>query len=66
MQSSYDPWLVILSLVVAALASYTVLDISARISLLETKRQRHAWLAGGAGAMGLGIWSMHFVGMIAF
>ena len=66
MQSSYDPWLVILSLVVAALASYTVLDISARISLLETKRQRHAWLASGAGAMGLGIWSMHFVGMIAF
>ncbi|MFT4509614.1 putative bifunctional diguanylate cyclase/phosphodiesterase [Caballeronia sp. 15711] len=66
MQSAYDPWLVVLSLIVAALASYTVLDISARISLLETKRQRRAWIAGGAGAMGLGIWSMHFVGMIAF
>ena len=24
------------------------------------------WLAGGASAMGLGIWSMHFVGMLAF
>jgi diguanylate cyclase len=66
MQSSYDPWLVTLSLVVAAFASYTVLDISARISLLKLKRQRQAWLAGGAGAMGIGIWSMHFIGMIAF
>jgi diguanylate cyclase (GGDEF)-like protein len=66
MQSSYDPWLVALSLVVAAFASYTVLDISARISLLKLKRQRQAWLAGGACAMGIGIWSMHFIGMIAF
>jgi diguanylate cyclase (GGDEF)-like protein len=66
MQSSYDPWLVALSLVVAAFASYTVLDISARISLLKLKSQRQAWLLGGAMAMGVGVWSMHFIGMIAF
>jgi len=66
MNSTYDLWLVALSLAVAALASYTVLDISARISLLGTTRLRRVWLAGGAVAMGLGIWSMHFVGMIAF
>jgi diguanylate cyclase (GGDEF)-like protein len=66
MNSTYDLWLVALSLAVAALASYTVLDISARISLLGITRLRRVWLAGGAAAMGLGIWSMHFVGMIAF
>jgi diguanylate cyclase (GGDEF)-like protein len=66
MNTTYDLWLVALSLAVAALASYTVLDISARISLLGTTRLRRVWLAGGAVAMGLGIWSMHFVGMIAF
>ncbi|MDC6641657.1 hypothetical protein OEZ79_26190, partial [Leclercia adecarboxylata] len=35
---------------------------------LATTRGRVArwWLAGGAGAMGLGIWSMHFIGMLAF
>jgi diguanylate cyclase len=66
MNSTYDLWLVALSLAVAALASYTVLDISARISLLGITRLRRVWLAGGAVAMGLGIWSMHFVGMIAF
>ncbi|TKC91221.1 EAL domain-containing protein [Trinickia terrae] len=66
MQSTYNSWLVALSLVVATLASYTALDLSGRISLLARSRARHAWLAGGAAAMGVGIWSMHFIGMLAF
>ncbi len=66
MTSTHNLWLVALSLVVAALASYTVLDISARIALLRDGRLRQGWLMGGALAMGLGIWSMHFVGMLAF
>jgi len=66
MQSTYSLWLVLLSLLVATLASYTVLDIAGRISLLARTRIRYAWLAGGATAMGVGIWSMHFVGMLAF
>ena len=66
MHSSYNPWLVLFSLVVATLASYTALDIAGRISLLSHQRFRRAWLAGGAAAMGIGIWSMHFVGMLAF
>ncbi|SDD99814.1 diguanylate cyclase/phosphodiesterase [Cupriavidus sp. YR651] len=62
---SYDALLVLFSLLVAILASYTALDMAGRIA---TARGRHAhvWLAGGAVAMGLGIWSMHFVGMLAF
>ncbi|RAA06168.1 hypothetical protein DOT66_20335 [Ralstonia pseudosolanacearum] len=62
---SYHPLLVLFSLCVAILASYTALDMAGRIA---TARGRAAqwWLAGGACAMGLGIWSMHFVGMLAF
>lgn len=66
MHGTYNFWLVALSLVVATLASFTALDLSGRIASLSRRRQRQAWLAGGAGAMGVGIWSMHFIGVIAF
>ena len=65
MHSTYSFWLVALSLVVATLASYTALDLAGRISRLTQSSARHAWLAGGAVAMGVGIWSMHFIGMLA-
>ena len=65
MHSTYSFWLVALSLVVATLASYTALDLAGRISRLTQSSARHAWLAGGAAAMGVGIWSMHFIGMLA-
>ncbi|KAF1052440.1 MAG: putative signaling protein [Stenotrophomonas maltophilia] len=62
---SYDSSLVIISLIVAILASYTALDMAGRIA---TARGGTAWLwiGGGALAMGFGIWSMHFIGMLAF
>ncbi|GLQ90231.1 putative bifunctional diguanylate cyclase/phosphodiesterase [Dyella flagellata] len=66
MPSTYNPLLVVISLMVATLASYTALDLASRISLLKPSASRHAWLAGGAAAMGVGIWSMHFIGMLAF
>jgi diguanylate cyclase (GGDEF)-like protein len=66
MLSSYNPALVALSIAVATLASFTALDLAGRISLLAAARQRRLWLAGGAAAMGVGIWSMHFIGMLAF
>lgn len=66
MHGTYNLWLVALSLVVATLASYTALDLSGRIFALPRRRQREAWLAGGACAMGVGIWSMHFIGVLAF
>lgn len=66
MHGTYNIWLVGLSLVVATLASFTALDLSGRIAQLLHRRQRYAWLAGGAGAMGVGIWSMHFIGVLAY
>ena len=65
MTGTYSQSLVVFSLLVAILASYTALDMAARVASTQGKVARW-WLAGGAGAMGLGIWSMHFIGMLAF
>ncbi|SDB64298.1 diguanylate cyclase (GGDEF) domain-containing protein [Pseudomonas sp. NFACC23-1] len=62
---SYSPALVSISLFVAVLASYTALDLAGRIATAQG-RAAHLWMAGGALAMGVGIWSMHFIGMLAF
>jgi diguanylate cyclase (GGDEF)-like protein len=65
MSSIYNHWLVGLSLVVAMLVSYTALRLASRVATSEGKGSR-IWLGIGAIAMGVGIWSMHFVGMLAF
>jgi len=65
MVSSYDYRLVTLSVVIAMLASYAALDLAGRTTAARG-RVRLAWLVGGATAMGVGIWSMHYIGMLAF
>ncbi|NWB30074.1 putative bifunctional diguanylate cyclase/phosphodiesterase [Pseudomonas gingeri] len=62
---SYSPALVFISLCVAILASYTALDLTGRIATARG-RAVYLWMAGGALAMGVGVWSMHFIGMLAF
>ncbi|QXI36534.1 putative bifunctional diguanylate cyclase/phosphodiesterase [Pseudomonas xantholysinigenes] len=62
---SYSSSLVLISLCVAILASYTALDLTGRIATAKG-RAVYLWMAGGAFAMGIGIWSMHFIGMLAF
>ena len=61
----YDYRLVALSVLIAVLASYTALDLAGRTTAARG-RVRLTWLAGGATAMGVGIWSMHYIGMLAF
>jgi two-component system sensor histidine kinase/response regulator len=63
--SSYDYWLVALSVVIAILASYAALDLAGRVTAARG-HLRVLWLGGGAFAMGTGIWSMHYIGMLAF
>jgi two-component system sensor histidine kinase/response regulator len=65
MQATYNFWLVALSVVVAVLVSYTALSLAARVAAVQAGLAR-VWLLGGAVAMGIGIWSMHFIGMLAF
>ncbi len=61
----YDYHLVALSVVIAICASYASLDLAARVTAARGN-SRALWLAGGAVAMGIGIWSMHYIGMLAF
>ncbi|MGH8039562.1 MAG: putative bifunctional diguanylate cyclase/phosphodiesterase [Stenotrophomonas sp.] len=63
---SFTPWLVVVSLLVAMLASFTALDMANRVTTAPTPRLSLLWLLGGGSAMGFGIWSMHFIGMLAF
>ncbi|CAA9422711.1 MAG: diguanylate cyclase/phosphodiesterase (GGDEF & EAL domains) with PAS/PAC sensor(s) [uncultured Rubrobacteraceae bacterium] len=65
LDAGWDPSLVLLSFVVAVFASYTALDLAGRV-VASGGRARMVWLAGGAFAMGTGIWSMHFTGMLVF
>ena len=62
----YDPILVTISFTIAAIASYTALDLAGRVTPKSSLRSRLIWIAGGAVAMGTGIWSMHFIAMLAF
>ena len=62
---SYDYRLVALSLVIATLASYAALDLGGRVTA-SRGGTRFLWLSGGAAAMGMGIWSMHYIGMLAY
>ena len=61
---SYSPSLVVISLFVAILASYTALDLAGRIATTKGRAVWY-WMSGGAMAMGVGVWSMHFIGMLA-
>ncbi len=63
--SSYDPRIISLSIAIAVLAAYTALDLAGRVTT-ATSLAKTAWLIGAAIVMGIGIWSMHFVGMLAF
>ena len=62
---SYDYRLVALSLLISTLASYAALDLGGRVTA-SRGRLRFVWLIGGAVAMGMGIWSMHYIGMLAY
>jgi diguanylate cyclase (GGDEF)-like protein/PAS domain S-box-containing protein len=63
---NYDPLLVGLSVAIAVFASYACLLASRRVSTAATATARRLWTAGGGLCLGVGIWAMHFVGMLAF
>lgn len=64
MDGNYNYYIVGLSIAIAILASYSALNITSKISDANGK-SKFFWLFGGAMVMGSGIWSMHFVGMLA-
>src|SRR5882762_8394355 len=62
---SYNYPLVTLSVLIAMVSSYAALDLASRVTAAGGWT-RAAWLLGGAGAMGTGIWCVHYIGMLAF
>jgi NO-binding membrane sensor protein with MHYT domain len=62
---THDPYLVALSILVASFASYTALDLGGHVGAARGLARR-VWLVAAAITMGGGIWSMHFVAMLAF
>jgi NO-binding membrane sensor protein with MHYT domain len=62
---TYNPYLVALSALVASFASYTALDLGGHVGPARGFARR-MWLVAAAITMGGGIWSMHFVAMLAF
>ncbi|HTD03549.1 bifunctional diguanylate cyclase/phosphodiesterase [Undibacterium sp.] len=63
---SYDPVLVSLSIIVAIFASYAALLVSQHVTAAATRMLKYSWLTVGGLCLGLGIWAMHFVGMLSF
>ena len=66
LSATYAPFLVALSFFVAVLGGYAALEVVERMASAPAPRTRRRWLAAGAAAMGSGIWSMRFIGMLAF
>lgn len=65
LSNTYHSFLVLLSIIIAIIASFAALDLG--IHTHKAKGiTRYIWLSGGAFAMGMGIWSMHFIAMLAF
>ena len=62
--SQYNQILVVISFIVAILAAYTALNMAARVAGSQGVAAR-VWLAGGGVSMGIGVWAMHFIGMLA-
>lgn len=61
---TYNTTLICLSILIACTASYISLELSRKVTI-NTGLKSKIWLIGGSLIMGFGIWSMHFVGMMA-
>ncbi|MBH5318669.1 EAL domain-containing protein [Paenibacillus sp. GSMTC-2017] len=65
LEGSYDGWVVLLSFIIALFTSYSALSLSYKISHSRGK-VKLGWLLVSGIIMGSGIWTMHYVGMMAF
>ncbi|WP_033541796.1 bifunctional diguanylate cyclase/phosphodiesterase [Planococcus sp. CAU13] len=62
---TYNWPLVFLSIGVAVFSAFVALDISTRLAV-SGRKTRNRWIFAGALVLGLGIWAMHFIAMLAF
>src|ERR1700761_2077044 len=65
LRAHYDYRLVTLSICIAICAAYAGVGLAERVAVSKG-RWKTFWIAGGACALGTAIWSMHYIGMLAF
>jgi len=61
----YSYGLIFISVMISMVSAYAAFSLAERIDSAPTPAQRDLWLLGGSSAMGTGIWSMHYLGMLA-
>jgi two-component system sensor histidine kinase/response regulator len=66
LKADYNYWTVGVSFFVAWVGAYAGISVSTSIEAAQSQRSKICWLLAGSVAMGCAIWSMHFVGMLAF
>lgn len=66
MVGTFNYWLVLLSVIVSTMASFVGFDLAGRMARDRRRGMRAIWSVAGAFSIGLGIWSMHFIGMLGF
>jgi diguanylate cyclase (GGDEF)-like protein len=66
LQADYIWVLVLISYFSACMAAYTAWGMSEQFRLYRSQTKGYVWLVGGACSMGLGIWAMHFIAMLAY
>jgi len=66
MTGHYDSGLVFFSIFIAVIASFVTIDFSSRVAAARGRNSARYWLIGGSISIVMGIWAMHFVGMVAF
>lgn len=64
--ATYNGQLVVLSLVIAVIGSYIALDLAGQVSISQGRTRQLLWLIGGSFALGISIWLMHFISILAY
>ncbi|NQV98891.1 MAG: PAS domain S-box protein [Rhodospirillales bacterium] len=65
LSSSFDPYLVILSIIIICFGTFVTLQLASHRQTAESHLQKLAWGVAAAGTIGASMWAMHFIGMLA-
>jgi len=63
---THNPYLVLLSILIAAGAAYASFSHTSLMQQTPSRAMRYVWMLSGAITMGLGVWAMHFTGMLSY
>lgn len=66
LDGTFNIYLVLLSVFISSLATYSCLIIIRRMWVSGTPKTVRLWRIFGSIVFGLGVWAMHFTGMLAF